>query len=397
MLTGIRVLDLTHLVAGAYATHRLSELGADVIKVELPPAGDGIRTIPPQIDGLSAYHLALDTNKRSLGLDFRSDKGRDILIELAKRADVVMTLGSSSRARIGIPDETLQLANPQLVCCNISGFGDSGPYKDLPSHGANIDAAAGLLEMSRDDHSTTRLPDYRFFVATQAGGMSAASAVLAALVERQRTGRGRSLDISCWDAALTFNYIGITWGAYTGELWGGLGSFGPRYDAFETADGKYVMMAPLEKKFWVKLCEAVGRADLAQRGTWETALDFGDGDNELPGILAEIARSRTRAEWTSLAATKRLPVTPVLSAVELVNDSHVAARNMLVTITHPLTGQPVQVVAGGLGSSAAAVTRRPPPAFGEHTAVVLRELLAYDSYDIRRLAADEIVVLHGTA
>ncbi len=236
-LHGVRVLDLTRLLPGAYATLLLADLGADVIKIEDPRGGDGLRHLPLN-DGVNVYFERLNRNKRSVTLDLRSRDAVTVLDALASHADVLVeSFRPSTARRLGVDAATLRARHPRLICASISGFGQDGPYVERAAHDINYQALAGLLR-------PPRLPGP--LIGDIGSAMTAALRIAAALVERTRTGTGCALDISIHDAAFAWSLFPTT-----DDL------AQPRYNLYETADGQWLALGGLEKKFWVGFCERI--------------------------------------------------------------------------------------------------------------------------------------------
>jgi alpha-methylacyl-CoA racemase len=362
-LTGMRVLDLTRLLPGAYATLMLAELGADVIKVEDPRGGDPMRQLPPFVGGRSVYDLLLNRGKRSVALDLRDPASRPALDRLVGWADLVVeSFRPATATRLGVSGAQLRTRFPTLVHAAITGYGQTGPYADRPGHDLNYVAVSGLL--SADRPHPTHLP--RMFMADVGGGaMSAVIAILAALLARERTGDGATLDISMHDAALYWVMLPgaaslIDEGASaTGEL----PTFGEHacYNVYETSDGRQVALGALEPKFWTQFCEALGRPDLLPRHL----TDAGDQASLLSEIRA-VFRTRTQAEWLAFFEGRDVCLSPVNTPAEAFADPHIAARGTVVR------GAGLRAVRSPFGMSP--VPLREAPHVGQDTAEILAAL-----------------------
>jgi crotonobetainyl-CoA:carnitine CoA-transferase CaiB-like acyl-CoA transferase len=372
LLEGVRVLDLSRLVPGAYATSKLADLGADVVKVEVPPEGDYMRGMPPLHGDASVLFEALNRNKRSVVLDPRTDAGRAFLHALVRSADVVLEGGRpGAMASLGADFETLRELKPDLVYCSLTGYGQTGPYRDLPSHGANLDGAAGAVPIDVRPDGTADFPNLRVFVASQAGALHAALAIAAALVRRERTGEGTYLDVSAFDAAVSWQYGNLSCLANTGERFPGTEGLGPRYGCYRTADDRWVFLAAMEPKFWHRVCEAAGHPELADRVDVTQTLDWGDADDGLRAEIAAMMRERTQAAWVELAIARSLPVSPVNAVEDLFDDPQVRARRLLATA--PDGGLGIVAFPVRTGDEEFTVLRR-APAFGQHTEELLAEV-----------------------
>ena len=362
-LSGIRVLDLTRLLPGAFASLMLAELGAEVIKIEAPGKGDPMRHLPPMVGGQGVYHLLLNRGKKSVTLDVHDPASASVLDSLVSGADIVMeSFRPGTARRIGLTAEQLRARHPRLIHCAITGFGQSGPYANRPGHDLNYVAISGLLAADRPDPS--ELP--RMFMADVGGGaMTAAIAILAALVDRERHGVGATLDVSMHEACLYWVMLPAVAELIDGgsEASGELPTFGRHacYNVYRTRDSQLVALGALEPKFWLAFCKAVGRADLSVRHL--------TGEADQRALISEIRAlfaTRTRAEWLAILDGPDLCLTPVNLPAEAFSDPHVRARGTVMqeqglrAVRAPFTAGP------GASLSAA-------PALGAHTDDVLRE------------------------
>jgi len=326
-LSGVRVIDLTRLLPGAFATLMLAELGAEVIKVEDPRGGDPMRHLPPLIDGRGVYDLLLGRGKKSVALDLKDPEARAALRRLIATADVVIeSFRPATAQRLGVAAAELRSAHPSLIHASITGYGQSGPYAERPGHDLNYVAVSGILATDRP--SPSALP--KMFVADVGGGaMSAVVAVLAALLERGRTGTGATLDISMHESALYWVMLPgakdlmETPSSAVGEL----PTFGEHacYNVYETADGLQMALGALEAKFWSAFCDAVGRPDLTAR-----QLTSGADQTALVREIRAVFRTRTRDEWLQFFEGRDVCLSPVNTPAEAFEDPHIRARGGLV-------------------------------------------------------------------
>ena len=372
-LDGVKILDLTRLLPGGYATLLLADLGADVLKIEEPGKGDYIRWTPPVFGELSASHIALNRNKRSMTLNLKSDEGREIFRALASRADVVIeSFRPGVMDRLGVGWAELNSANPGLVYCAISGYGQTGPRAQVAGHDVNYIGYAGVLGINGEEEGRPVIPGVQIGDLA-GGGMAAAIAILAALFNRNVTGRGDFCDIAMADGALSWLTIHAGTFVATGEdpqreLMHLSGRY-PCYRVYPAADG-FVSVGALEPQFWSALCEAIDRPDLAG-----DAFAMGERRNEVIGELETLFSKRTRAEWMTHFDGRDVCVGPVNSFSETFDDEQFAARDMIFEADVPGAGpwkhigNPLKV--GGAGVSE---MRSPPPKMGEHTETVLAEL-----------------------
>ena len=367
-LEGVRVLDLTRLLPGAYATLLMADLGADVVKIEDPRGGDPARAMPPIVGGAGVYFRLLNRNKRSITLDLRSPDAAAVLDALLPRFDVVAeSFRPKTSKRLGVDAATLRNRHPRLIYASISGFGQSGPYADRAAHDINYEALSGMLSATRSDDRAPEVP--RTLIADVGAALYAASGILAALFQRERTGEGATVDVAILDAALAW----LTFPAAQRLV--GAPPDNPRelpiygvdacYNIYLTRDDRYLALGALEPKFWKGFCERAGRADLASR-------QDAHGD-ERARVLAEVRalmRTRTRDEWLALFADTDVCLTPVNSVDEALADPHLAARGALTSaagstyITTPIT---MTRDASPRLSDARKTPVAPPPALGAHT------------------------------
>jgi alpha-methylacyl-CoA racemase len=368
-LSGVRVLDLTRLLPGGYCTLLLADLGADVVKVEEPGRGDYIRWTPPVVDGRSAGHMALNRGKRSITLNLKDPAGVDLLLRLADRADVVVeSFRPGVLDRLGVGWEVLQEANGRLVYCAITGYGQDGPYRDRVGHDINYIGYGGLLGLSGERGGPPVLPPVQ--VGDLAGGgMAAAIGILAALLERDRTGRGRFVDTSMLDGVVS--WLSIHAGAYLGtgeEPRSGempLSGAYACYRAYRCADDRWVTVGALEPQFWRALVTALGVPELEHE-------QYGrpERQREMTEQLQAIFETKGRGEWLAELEGLEACVGPVNSVGEALRDPQVEHRSLLAEVGGATVGpgSPFRFDGGQVQDA------RPAPEFGEHTDEVLAEI-----------------------
>jgi crotonobetainyl-CoA:carnitine CoA-transferase CaiB-like acyl-CoA transferase len=391
-LDGVRVLDAGRLMPSSIATAELAALGADVIKVEIPPHGDYVRINPPLIDGRGDMHLAINRGKRSISLDLHTESGRQVLDRLVASSDVLVELSRpGAGGAIGLDPIHVRSINPRLVHCSITGFGHTGPYSDLGAHGLSADAAAGLLELERDGDRWL-LPHPYVSVGPRASGLAAAIAILGALFKARATGQGSYLDVSQWDAAVSWNYRNLTLSANGAGLAPPYRDLGPKYDAYETADERRVLLCVPEPKLWRAFCQAVGRDDLLERSS-DAVIEYLD-DDDLRVELRKEFLGRDLAEWLQLGVSFGFPIAPILHAEELTTDPHVLARDMIRTEAHPLGGE--VRLPGSPIKGMPPVPLGPAPELGEHSIEVLRAV-GYDDEAIDDMVARGVVLTGAAA
>lgn len=388
-LDGLRVLDVTRLLPGGYATLLLADLGADVVKVEQPGKGDYIRWTPPMVGGHSAAHIALNRNKRSITLDLKSPRGRDLFLDLAGRFDVVIeSFRPGVMDRLGTGWEVLHERHPALIYCAISGYGQDGPRVAAAGHDINYIGYSGVLSTVGPKGGPPVVPGVQIG-DLGGGGMGAAIAILAALHRRDATGEGDFCDISMMDGAMS--WLSIHAGEYNvtqdpprpSEMH--LNGRYPCYRIYPAADGSLAVGA-LEPQFWTELCRCLDRPDLADDGFAQ-----GERRDEVIAELTLLFKQRTRAEWMEHFGDADVCVAPVNDLSEAFEDPQVRHREMVFGSEVPGVG-PWQHIGNPLKMSGAPgrVDRLPPPGLGEHTDQVLGEAGLTDA-EIEDLRNEQVV------
>jgi crotonobetainyl-CoA:carnitine CoA-transferase CaiB-like acyl-CoA transferase len=371
-----RVADFSTHLSGPMASRLLSELGADVVKIENPRTGDGNRGLIPRIDGVGAMHLALGAGARSLAVDRRSPHWDAVVEACAKWADVVLVGARPSDARrLGIDFESVHRANPGAVYCLVSGFGEVGPWQDMTAHGQTMDAMAGLVPIEWDG-DVPRTPAGWRSSGTTLAGIHAALGISYALYQRASGFDGPlSVHVSVWGSAMFWSWRDATCLANLGEPWSEYRELGTRYAMYGTADQRVLLLAPVERKFWEVFCDAAGLPQLRDRGDWASGPDFGRGPEyrEEAEILRRRVSELTLDEWGRILDGTGVPFAPVLTLGEALSSEHASVNSVMAPTT--LNGREVQVPAAPVTvSSNARRPPGPPPAIGEHTDSVLEEI-----------------------
>ncbi|GAB4198259.1 MAG: CaiB/BaiF CoA-transferase family protein [Roseiflexaceae bacterium] len=373
-LQGIRVLDLTRLLPGGFCTLVLADLGADVLKIEEPGRGDYLRGFPPLGATQSVLFTALNRGKRSLALNLKAAEGRAALLELARGADVLVeSFRPGVLARLGLGEDALHTANPRLITCAISGYGQRGPLRERAGHDLNYLGEAGALGFFAQRGGGTPIVPGMQLADLGGGALTAALGILAALLERQRTGRGQTLDISMTDGLLHWLALaaaelwatGDTPGGGRGPISGGYAC----YSVYATADGRALTVAAVEPQFWAALCALIDRPGYAalQYAPWpEQQRMFAD--------LDALFRTRSQAEWLAFFGDAEVCVGPVRTLGEAL-ETH---AERLIQIDQPGEGRVTAL--GGLFGVA---SDRPAPALGQHS----REVLAGLGYPPEQIEA----------
>jgi crotonobetainyl-CoA:carnitine CoA-transferase CaiB-like acyl-CoA transferase len=380
-LRGIRVLDLSRLLPGPYLTMVLADMGADVVKVEDPKLGDYLRAFPPGKGGMSGRFLAINRGKRSLALDLKAAPARDAFLKMVEKADVVVeSFRPGVMDKLGIGYAALAARNPKIIVCSISGFGQTGPYVERAGHDLNYIALAGVLAMTGPAGGAPQMPGVQ--IADLAGGaLWGATAILGALVGRERNGKGAHLDISMTEGSLALL------SAELGNLFCGanptrgtemLNGAGACYAIYRTKDDRYVSVGALEPKFWIALNTAIGRAP-------NVAEIVGNAEQQAKtrSELAAIFATKTLAEWTAFFADKDCLVEPVLEPYEVVEHPLHVAREVFFEIDGGEGVGPIKQVRTPIGTPA---HPSPPPRLGQQSQAVLRDY-GFSDEEIASLAS----------
>lgn len=375
-LHGVRVLDLSRVLAGPYCTMVLGDLGADVIKVE-PPDGDETRAWgPPFAAGESAYYLCVNRNKRGMVVNLKTGEGQSTLQKLAMKSDVLVeNFRPGTLARYGLDYETLRSNHPRLVYCSISGFGQTGPLRDRPGYDFMIQAMGGLMSLTGDPDGEPMKVGVA--VADLFAGQNAVIAILAALQARERTGEGQYIDIALFDSQLGWLANVASNFLISGDMPKRYGNAHPNivpYQSFAAADGWFALAVGNDKQF-ARLCELTGQPGWANDTRFMTNAARVAHRDELVALLEPIFALRRVDDWLPALEAADVPCGPINTLDQVFSEPQVSARNMLVTMEHPTIGD-LPLVASPLKFSQTPVEYHlPPPRLGEHTDEILREVL----------------------
>ncbi|MCE7791803.1 CoA transferase [Salipaludibacillus sp. CUR1] len=391
-LEGIRVLDLSRVLAGPYCTMILGDLGAEVIKVEGPGGSDDTRQWgPPYTGGESAYYLCANRNKRAITLNLKTDEGKDVLKRLIKKSDVIIeNFKNGTMDKWGLGYDQLKEINPQIVHCSITGFGRTGPYNGLPGYDFVIQAMSGLMSITGSEESGPMKVGVA--ISDIFSGLYAAIGIQAALMERDRSGKGQSVDISLFDSQISAlanvasNYL------VSGKVPDRLGNEHPNivpYQPFPTADGQMAVAVGNDGQFQ-KFLDVLGLSELKNDERFTTNSNRLENRRDLETFISEKMKTRTSDDWLAQLQEQGIPAGPINTVKEMFEDPQVKARNLVKEVAHPtagkvnLVGSPVR-----LSRTPAEVTRHPPLA-GEHTEEVLTEA-GYSEDDISSMRAEKII------
>lgn len=390
-LSGLRVLDLSRILTGPYCTMLLGDLGAEVIKVE-PPGGDDTRQWgPPFVGSESSYYLSVNRNKKSMVLNLRHPQGKEVLARLVRRSDVLVeNFRPGALARLGFPYEKMRELNRGLIYCAISGFGQTGPYRDKPGYDVLAQAMGGLM-------SVTGYPDAPpvkagMSVADIGAGMFAVIGILAALRHRDQTGEGQMVDTSLLETMIAWHTYFFTAYFASGKVPAPLGSAHPSivpYQAVRARDG-YLIVAVGNDALWQKFCAAVGLQALAGDPRFATNQDRVMHRDECIRLIEAHLATDTAQHWTDVLEAAGVPAGPILNLAQVYSDPHVLAREMVLRVEHPTAG-PLQLpgIPVKLSATPGAV-QSPPPTLGQHTAEILQSL-GYSAAEVAALQGESVV------
>ncbi|QLG92854.1 CoA transferase [Pseudomonas yamanorum] len=397
-LQGIKIIDLSRALSGPFCTMVLADLGADVIKVEPGPAGDMSRTWGPFDRGVSTYYLSCNRNKRGLCVDFRSPRGLDTLQQLIDGADVVIeNFKPGTLDSMGLSYEVLSARNPRLILGSINAFGSDGPMSSWPGFDQIAQGYSGLMSLTGfSDGDPTRTGTA---IGDLTSGMWLVTAVLAALLERERTGRGQHVNTS-----LLASLVGLL--SVHGQRFLSLGDVPRRtgnahsviapYGVFQTQDGP-LNLAPITSAMWGRLCALLDLGELPDDPRFASNEARVERREELKAILESRLKTRSKREWTELFIAAGLPAGPINTLDEVFNDPQVLHSQLTQTLSHPTLGALRQVVTPIFNNAGTAADReqRPPPLLGEHSVAVLQEA-GFDPASIQALLKANVLYQHST-
>lgn len=370
-LTGIRVLDLSRLLPGPYCTMLLADFGAEVIKIEEPGKGDYSRSFPPFLKDFGYWHLQLNRNKQSVVLDLKSEEGKNIFLELVKTADVVVeSYRPGVLKKLGVDYEAAAKVNPKIIYCSLSGYGSKGPLAHKADHDLGYLSLAGVTAMSGEADGVPAIPGV--LMADMNAALSAGMSIMIALRHAALTGQGQEIDISLFNVAMNLMpgaaslFFGSGFVAERGNNW--LTGAYANYNIYATADGRYVSVGCLEKKFWRNLCLGLGKEEL---------IDMIDDESNHPYLKEQLAaafKQKTMREWEEFFADKDACVTPVLNFKEAVESEQVQANEMVLNVQDDELGEYQQLgFAMKLSKTPAQLNKR-APRLGEDTEKILAQL-----------------------
>jgi crotonobetainyl-CoA:carnitine CoA-transferase CaiB-like acyl-CoA transferase len=391
-LDDVTILDLSHALAGPFASTMLGDFGANVVKVE-PPAGDIARAWGPPFHGSEpSYFVGLHRNKQSVVIDFKHDEGKDLFFRLVERADVVL-----ENYRVGVIDKlgigyaAASARNPRIIYCSVSGFGQSGPYRDRAALDLIVQAESGMISVTGEEGG--RGVRCGVSVADLTAGMYAAYGIMIALHARARTGRGQQIDVSMLEGQLSLLQTMVCAYLADGQVPGPMGTAYKAllpYQTFRTGS-RDLALAVGSEKLWKDFCPLVGAPEMATDPRWHTNAARGRNRASLIARLQEIFLTKTYEEWEAILVPAGIPMGAINTIDDVVRHPQVAARGVLVECEHPTAGKTRVVGPAVKLSDTPGAVRRPAPLLGEHTATVLRDTLGLGETELERLRSQGVI------
>jgi crotonobetainyl-CoA:carnitine CoA-transferase CaiB-like acyl-CoA transferase len=391
-LDGIRIIDFSKALAGPYCTMLLADMGAEVIKVEMPGSGDDSRGWgPPFIEGESAYFLSINRNKKSITLNLKDNKAKEIALKIIEKADIVLESNRPGvMTKLGLDYETVKKINPGIIYCSISGFGQTGPYSKRPGFDQVIQGYGGIMGLTGEKGGGPL--KVGIAVTDIATGMFAATGILTALYHRERTGQGQHVDASMLDGQVS--WLTYQAGRYlaSGNVPQRIGSAHPLivpYQDFEASDG-FINIAAGNDNLWKKFCAVTDLSDIADDPKFATNPKRVENRDEVVAIVSKKIKTKTMQEWLDILNDAGVPCGPIYTVDQIFKDPQVLAREMLVEVDHPkcgkiqVTGSPIK-----LSETPAEITTH-PPMLGEHNSSILQEF-GFSEEDITKLKEDKVI------
>jgi len=392
-LSGVRVLDLTRVVAGPYCSMFLGDLGAEVVKVEQPGAGDDTRGWgPPFAGGESAYYLCINRNKQSLTLDLKSKRAIELLRELVKATDVVLeNFRPGTMERLGLGEKELREINPRLIYASLTGFGADGPMSEWPGYDLIVQAWGGLM-------SITGTPDGEpvkvgVAIIDLVAGLMLGKAITAALFAREKIGIGQRIDTSLLEAEVaSLINVGSNYlvGGKVPSRWGNAHPNIVPYQNFQTADG-YLVIGVASEVIWRRFCEAIGQSEFIDDARFADNSRRVENRSELIALLSQIFLQRRNGAWLRLLTDAEVPCAPVQTVDQVFQAPQVLQRDMLIEVDHPTAGKVRMAGIPVKFSVTPASVRLPPPLLGEHNETILKSWLGLSAASIDELKKEKII------
>lgn len=390
-LDDICIIDMTRVLSGPFCTMLFADLGANVIKVEAP-SGDDSRTNPPFINGESTYFMSLNRGKRSIALDLKKDEAKNILLKMVAQADVLVeNFRPGTMEKLGLGKEKLMEANPNLIFCSISGFGQYGPYRNRPAYDIVIQAMSGIMSITGEaGGAPTRVGSS---IGDITSGLFAAISILTALHQRERTGQGERIDVSMLDCMVAIVENAIVRYYATGKVPEPIGNRHPvstPFDMYPTKDTNLII-AVQNNNIWEKLCHAIKAEYLLEDSRFESGASRTEYEPILKGILINILKEKTTAEWIEIFLAAGVPCGPMYTIPEVINDQHIKARDMILKMTGhkkvpelEVAGSPIKL------ESQNYIPKVPAPVLGEHNTEILEEF-GFSAFEIKEFQEKGII------
>lgn len=392
-LAGLKVLDLTRVLAGPYCTLVLADLGAEVVKVEVPGLGDDARHFGPFVGTESAYFMSLNRNKKSITLNLKEERARELFLALVGSFDVLVeNFRPGTMEKLGLGYDRLARAHPGLVYAAASGFGHTGPYRLKPAYDVVVQGMGGIMSIT--GHPGGPPTRVGASIGDITAGLFTAIGILAALRDRERTGKGQMVDVAMLDCQVAILENALARYEVSGQVPGRIGNRHPSITPFTSvpASDGHLIIAVGNDALWEKFCRLVGRGDLWADPEFRTNHDRTENWGRLEPLLAEVFAGRTTADWLALLEGAGIPCGPINGIDQVVQDPQIAAREMVVEVEHPVAG--TLKMAGcpiKLSEAPRHWLRRPSPLLGEHTDQVLRESLGLGADEVRALREAGVV------
>ena len=392
-LEGIKILDFTRVLAGPFASMILGDLGAEVIKVE-PLVGDESRSWPPILEkGESGYFMILNRNKKSITLNLKDQRAKEIVYKLAPKVDMIIeNFTPGVVERLGIDYKTLSQDHPGLIYCSISGFGQYGPYRDKKAYDPIIQGMTGLMSITGERGRSpvkVGIP-----ITDLVAAIYAVTAIQAAYIHKSKNGKGQYIDIALYDSMLSLLTI-MSMEYFTAgkapERWGLDHIHRVPARAFEARDGQYIQVAATNEVMYPKFCKLLGVEELINDPRFDTNAKRVENRDEIMPIFENKMRKKTRDEWLRIFEKANLPCGPILALNEVFSDINVKEREMLFTLEHPVEGEIKQLGFPYKLFDTPAKVKLRPPSLGEHNEEVLKGWLNYSNRDIARFKADKVI------
>jgi len=392
-LEGIKILDFTRVLAGPFASMILGDLGAEVIKVE-PLAGDESRSWPPILEkGESGYFMILNRNKKSITLNLKDQRAKEIVYKLAPKVDMIIeNFTPGVVERLGIDYKTLSQDHPGLIYCSISGFGQYGPYRDKKAYDPIIQGMTGLMSITGERGRSpvkVGIP-----ITDLVAAIYAVTAIQAAYIHKSKNGKGQYIDIALYDSMLSLLTI-MSMEYFTAgkapDRWGLDHIHRVPARAFEARDGQYIQVAATNEVMYPKFCKLLGVEELINDPRFDTNAKRVENRDEIMPIFENKMRKKTRDEWLRIFEKANLPCGPILALNEVFSDINVKEREMLFTLEHPVEGEVKQLGFPYKLFDTPAKVKLRPPSLGEHNEEVLKGWLNYSNRDIARFKAEKVI------